>query len=348
MEIGQVIRKYRKQQNLTQEEIAERLGVSAPAVNKWENGNTMPDIMLLAPLARLLGVSLDELLSFERELTDSEVKELVGILNKKMESEQYAEVFRWAKQKMEQYPNCEHLHMWMCITLDGGRLVKEAENTEQYDGFICQTFERLLKSGEEYVRTTAAEFLYAFYVRNEQFENAEKYLEYFSDQNPEKKRKQAFLYAKEGRNGEACKLYEELLFSGYQIFSAVLYSMFSMALQEKDMDRAEYITDKQVQLVKFFEVGTYQEYAARLELARVKKDEKETLICAGKMLESADQVGNYENARLYEHMSFRKISEEFKSGLREKLLECFRDEESFGYMKKNTDWELMFDFSCSI
>ena len=56
MELGQVIRKYRKIKNLTQEEMAVRLGVSAPAVNKWENGNSMPDILLLAPIARLLGI----------------------------------------------------------------------------------------------------------------------------------------------------------------------------------------------------------------------------------------------------------------------------------------------------
>ena len=49
MSIGKVIRKYRKAQNMTQEEMAGRLGVTAPAVNKWENENSYPDIMLLAP-----------------------------------------------------------------------------------------------------------------------------------------------------------------------------------------------------------------------------------------------------------------------------------------------------------
>ncbi|MCI8838696.1 MAG: helix-turn-helix transcriptional regulator [Hungatella sp.] len=38
MEIGQVIRRYRKMKNMTQEEMADRLGVSGPAVNKWEKG----------------------------------------------------------------------------------------------------------------------------------------------------------------------------------------------------------------------------------------------------------------------------------------------------------------------
>lgn len=62
MQLGQVIRKYRKIKNMTQEEMAVRLGVTAPAVNKWENGNSLPDIMLLAPIARLLGITTDELL----------------------------------------------------------------------------------------------------------------------------------------------------------------------------------------------------------------------------------------------------------------------------------------------
>ena len=38
MQINEVIRKYRKENNLTQEEVANRLGVSTPAVNKWESG----------------------------------------------------------------------------------------------------------------------------------------------------------------------------------------------------------------------------------------------------------------------------------------------------------------------
>lgn len=63
MEIGSVIRKYRKEAGLTQEDMANRLGVTAPAVNKWENGNTKPDIDLLAPIARLFNNSLDTLLS---------------------------------------------------------------------------------------------------------------------------------------------------------------------------------------------------------------------------------------------------------------------------------------------
>ena len=64
MSIGTVIRKYRKEKQLTQEEMAGYLGVTAPAVNKWENENSLPDISLLSPIARLLGISTDILLSY--------------------------------------------------------------------------------------------------------------------------------------------------------------------------------------------------------------------------------------------------------------------------------------------
>ena len=64
MQIHQIIREKRKALGLTQEQVAERLGVSTPAVNKWEKGSTYPDITLLPALARLLETDLNTLLSF--------------------------------------------------------------------------------------------------------------------------------------------------------------------------------------------------------------------------------------------------------------------------------------------
>lgn len=67
MKMNEVIRRRRKELGLTQDRVAELLGVSAPAVNKWENGNSYPDITLLPPLARLLKTDLNTLLSFQDE-----------------------------------------------------------------------------------------------------------------------------------------------------------------------------------------------------------------------------------------------------------------------------------------
>ena len=68
MTIGKRIAALRKEKGLTQEELAGHMGVSPQAVSKWENDQTCPDISALPKLARLLGVSVDELLEGKQEL----------------------------------------------------------------------------------------------------------------------------------------------------------------------------------------------------------------------------------------------------------------------------------------
>lgn len=61
--LGQRIARLRRQKGMTQEMLAEALGVSPQAVSKWETDNSCPDIALLLELAELLDVTVDELLS---------------------------------------------------------------------------------------------------------------------------------------------------------------------------------------------------------------------------------------------------------------------------------------------
>ena len=63
--LGMRIAEYRKVKGMKQDELAEKLGVSAQAVSKWENDVSCPDIMTLPELAKLLGVTTDELLTGE-------------------------------------------------------------------------------------------------------------------------------------------------------------------------------------------------------------------------------------------------------------------------------------------
>ena len=65
--LGKRIAALRHEKGLKQDELAEKLGVSAQAVSKWENDQTCPDISLLPLLAKTLGVSVDELLSGKQE-----------------------------------------------------------------------------------------------------------------------------------------------------------------------------------------------------------------------------------------------------------------------------------------
>ena len=61
MNIGIKIKKFRHERDLTQEQLAEYLNVSVPAVSQWESGKTVPDVSTLLALANFFSVTLDEL-----------------------------------------------------------------------------------------------------------------------------------------------------------------------------------------------------------------------------------------------------------------------------------------------
>lgn len=69
--IGNFIEKKRKEQNLTQAQLAEKLGVSNKTVSKWENGKCMPDYGVIQPLCTELGVTVSELMDGEEQASDS-------------------------------------------------------------------------------------------------------------------------------------------------------------------------------------------------------------------------------------------------------------------------------------
>nr|WP_317406878.1 helix-turn-helix transcriptional regulator [Fournierella massiliensis] len=60
------LKRYRKERNLTQQQLADALGVSNKSVSRWESGGGYPDVPLLVPLARALGVTADDLLDAEK------------------------------------------------------------------------------------------------------------------------------------------------------------------------------------------------------------------------------------------------------------------------------------------
>ena len=82
VKIGRFMRELRKEKALTQEQLAEKFGVSNRTVSRWENGNNMPDISILIELADFYGVDMRELLSGERksEKMDKDVKETLEMV----------------------------------------------------------------------------------------------------------------------------------------------------------------------------------------------------------------------------------------------------------------------------
>ena len=101
-QFGRFVAQLRKEQNLTQKELVERLHVTDKAVSKWETGKGFPDLKLLEPLAQALGVSLVELLQGERTPSPTLTKEEAGQAavqameqSQKNTARRYLKLFRW-------------------------------------------------------------------------------------------------------------------------------------------------------------------------------------------------------------------------------------------------------------
>lgn len=227
----------------------------------------------------------------------------------------------------------------MAVIFDAWRLTKDIPDSEEYDSYINDCYVRALDSEDENIRTSAADSLFGFYSRKEQFEKAEEYLVYYSKQNPERKRKQAVIYSKTNRVNEAYKAYEELLFSGYQMISMIFHSIYMLVMRDKDMRKAHMLVEKQRELASIFEMGEYHEASCRLDLATSEKDMEATIETMERMIASLEKICDFTKSVLYEHMEFKEINEEFCKELRENLLTCFRDEETYGYMKKDKHWQ---------
>lgn len=79
IKIGAFLRQLRKENGLTQEELAEKFGVSSRSVSRWETGSTMPELGLLVDLADYYRIDIKELIDGERkeEVMNSETKEVL-------------------------------------------------------------------------------------------------------------------------------------------------------------------------------------------------------------------------------------------------------------------------------
>ena len=143
--IGKIIRKIRKEKNLTQEELAEQLHVTSQAVSKWENETGLPDITQIVPLCRVLEISADELFGILGTNADEEVekflKETEAYSNSKVDAddeEKYDNVYKKCLEQLKLYPNNTKLLVYTIgyayhYAFKYGRMGKTKEAKEAFE-----------------------------------------------------------------------------------------------------------------------------------------------------------------------------------------------------------------------
>ena len=208
MKIGTIIREKRKELSLTQEQLADLLGVSAPAVHKWEKGTTYPDITTLPALARVLHTDPNTLLSFQEDLTAEEIARFTNDLDRLIREEGYEAAFQRGMEKIHQYPNCEALIYPVIFYLDGARFLHGVPNPDDYTDRLMPFYETMSHSQTPEIRDAALTMCIAYHRNRKDFARAEELINTIPSTRIDQEEQLATLYTQQEKWEDAQRLWE--------------------------------------------------------------------------------------------------------------------------------------------
>ncbi|MGN0573342.1 MAG: helix-turn-helix transcriptional regulator [Acutalibacteraceae bacterium] len=150
LNIGETIKRLRKEKDITQEEFAEVLGVSCQSVSRWENNLCYPDIELIPIIASFFSISTDKLMGID-EITEKEnIEKYLERFQLAINKGKLNECIAIAREGVKEYPNSYVLLDKLMYALfasgdDDGNIPEWEENMKRYDAEITTLGERIMK-----------------------------------------------------------------------------------------------------------------------------------------------------------------------------------------------------------
>lgn len=344
MRINEVIRKFRKEQNLTQEQVANYLGVTAPAVNKWENGNSYPDITLLAPLARLLNTNVDTLLSFKEELTDIEIDQFVKDISGEMNKEGYEKVFDKANDKIKEYPNCDKLILNVAQLMNAYLIMGsyDINDSEKYQKQIKAWFEAVSLSDDKELANVAFMSLSQDYLKNGEYEKAQKLLDQIPPIGFDKRSFQATLFSKQGQYDKSYEIHESLIFQhANSVIASLMYIEYLLCEQLEYKEAIEY-SDLISSIANQFDLGKYIGLSTKLTIyLKMQEVEKSIDVLEEMMTVGIDTMQVASKSKLYPHMKFKE--EASIKDMERMIIKSLEEDTEINFLRENKRFKNLLD-----
>lgn len=305
MSMAQVIHQKRKELGYTQEQVANFLGVTTPAVNKWEKGQTYPDIAILPVLARLLKTDLNTLMCFQESLTKEEIYHYIKQYTDMIETDGFAAAFQAAMDKIKEYPHCTELIHTITTVFDGALIMSGMtdEQKQSYQEQIFSLYERLAESDDPKTANGANFMLASKLIQKEEYENAQVILNRMPEWDAlDKRGMQAEVWAKTGKPTEAAKLLERTLLLNFQQNQVTLISLVQIAMREGDEQMAMALAECGKKESEAFGLWDYNSYVVPLETAILRQNVDDSIHCLKKMFQAIMTPCDMSMSPLYQHM----------------------------------------------
>lgn len=344
MVIHTIIQERRKVLGLTQEQVAEYLGITTPAVNKWEKGSTCPDIALLPPLARLLKIDLNTLFGFYEDLTQQELILFCKEIHEVALSDGFDAGFAAAQEKIHEYPNSDALLHNFALLLQGLLMTAglEEAQTIAYREKIDAWYERLAQSDEAVIRNSARFMLASRSISGGQYDKAQEYLNQIPNRNdiPDKRLLQATIYLDQNQAEDAAKLLEQSLLTAVNDVQTVMYKLIDANIALGDKDTAAYVAERVTKLAETFDLNPYNTAVAHFTVAVANKDAGQTVASLRKMFDSMLSVWKFQESPLYRRISTNDTGTSMKE-LIAPLIQELKHSPEYEYLQTNEEFHAL-------
>ena len=344
MQIHEIIRTRRTALGLTQEQLAGKLGVSAPAVNKWERGNSYPDITLLPVLARTLRVDLNTLLSFQEDLTETEIAQFLNRLYEVSRTGGCGAAFSLAEEKLRQFPNSDALAYSAAGLLEGLlTLFPDTDETARpgREDFVAGLYERAAQSADPKIREWATYTVASRCIARGELDRAEALLDQLSNTHRDKRELLSALRRKQGRTQEAWTLLEQELFDRAHGIQTTLLSLIEMALAEGDRQRARAFCDAARRAGEVLDLSDYAVRSAPFQLAAAEQDGPAALDLLDRLFHSLTVPWDLSASPLYRHLATKEAAGEAQSVLLEPLLDQVEADPDCAFLRTMPEYGAM-------
>jgi len=335
MNISEKIKIHRKNMGITQEQVANYLGVSTPAVNKWEKGSTYPDILLLPALARLLKIDMNELFSFREKLTELEVAQFVNELSKVALNKNIDCAFEMATKKIQEYPHCDSLIYMAAIVLDNALTLSTIDDIQKnkYEQKIMIWLERSSNSSDEKVKFSAIYMLANKYIKMKDFDKASLLLDKLPDLNIDKTLLQVNILMSQENNNAAAVLIEGKIIQNLTRIQSYLYKLIEIEEKSENHREAEQIAEIADKMISIFGLWHYGKIVPYLLIAIYRKDVEQCVELIKKVLEEAQKPWNMKESPLYYRYpntkSFEGVGNSFIHG----MISEIENQEEYKFLK---------------
>lgn len=345
MTMNIVIQEQRRKLGFTQEQVADYLGVSIPAVSKWEKGITSPDISLLPSLARLLKVDLNTLFGFTEDLSTQEIGLFCNELALQA-MEDIPSAFKTAEAKLHEHPHNEELLLNVTIILDS--LLLQMPDTmsgiNELDSKITDWYLQLSQSNSDIIKNSANYMRASKYIRQGKLDAAQELLDAIQDKKelihalPDKLMLQVNIFLQQHKADLAALELEKALYQETSKIQMLFLKLLDAELADGNIECARKIAQKIDTMADVLDIWKYNKYVASYQIAEFEKNADTALPILEQMLNALTTPWSLTDSVLYHRMAPETRDTQSRE-LISVLLREMENKPECAYLRKHPDFD---------